>query len=303
MKKIIAGFIAVLLLSFCLYLNVSAAEADFAISEDLQTLVYHGETYRRTDVSAVSVIFYNELSQQPQLSAEQQELLRGTSFRIDSTHTVIEAELYFRDGSTLYCGFVSEDYAAQIEEALDSDQTQCYVEFYWENALASAAPEARYKGTPTTLRARDLQDAEVFPVYADLGRNSFTVIKGSLLIVGNRLYYVNHHEANFFYPYCIDTYDLTSLDCYEITDPELAEGIKSDLGRYYDAAYTSGGLLGAASVAFWVFIFGLMPAAILVLSVIFFRKGKGYYRTVWGVTGLCAVAELSLFALFIITVL
>lgn len=303
MKKTIAIFIAALLMSFCLSFTVSGADAAFTVSEDYQTVTYDGTTYHRMDLSAVSIDDYGSVEEEPLLTSQQQAQLRDCSFRTDFSKTVIEADFFFRDGSILNCSFVSEDYRQQFLDEMTRDETECYIEFYWNEYLRTKAPESHFKGTPTTLKGWNLQNAEAYPVYVNNGFGGFTVIKGTLLVVNNRFYYVCHLEEEIYTWYCVDTYEYDALDCYEITDPALLADIEKAMGAYYSMTYGAGNLLNIATIVFWTFIFVVIPVSIVVLAIIFFKRGKGYYRTVWSITGICAVLELVLFITVCVTLL
>ena len=86
------------------------------------------------------------------------------------------------------------------------------------------------------------------------------------------------------------------LKAYKITDAELIEQIDEALDSQYNSASFSG---QAISAFFLCFVFGLIPLAILVLSLIITIRSRGYYRLTWAITaGLCA-AELSVFFLVV----
>lgn len=299
MKKIISIFIAVLLISCCLCMTVSARGNDFTVAEDFQSMTYHGVTYRRADLTMVSIDYYDYIQEQPQLTAGQQELLRGCSFCPDYSEQLIQAEFFFQDGSTLICGYVAEDFWQQFQDYLTDDETECYVEFYWDSLNQVTAEEYRFQGDPVTLKSRSLQNAESLPVYVNHGAKDFTIIKGTLMIIQDNFYYVDHQQIGLYQPYPIDLYEYESLECYEITDPELIADIEDAMGTYYDVTYASGNLLEIASFVFWTLIFAVIPAAILVLSVIFAIRGKGYYRLTWGATAGFAALSLIMYFVFI----
>lgn len=303
MKKIIVIFMTAVLLSFCLSLSAMAAGTEFSLSEDWQTITYNGTAYRRADLSAVSVFFYAELDKQLELLPEQQTQLRDYSFSIDQSKNIIEAEFRFRDGSTLYCGYVSEDLYPALQTAQASHDIPCYIEFYWEDTAKAKAVESRFMGTTTTLSSWQLQSADTYPVYVDHNLGLFQIIKGTLLSVNGRFYYVNHAEVGIYTAYTLDIYEYDTLSCYEITDEALLREIGKSFGSYYSLANGSGSILGIFTVAFWVFIFGILPGAILVLAIVCFCRGKGNYRKVWGLTALFAIGELVLMTVVTVVLL
>jgi hypothetical protein len=296
MKKYIAMFIAILTLSLCLSFTVSAAGDDFTISEDFQSITLNGIHYTRMDTSRVSSNYNTRsVDETPQLTHKQQELLRDATFEIIYQSKIIEAQFFFRDGATLTCSFVSDEYRQQLNEYLTDDQVECYIEFYWNDGKSKEIDLKQFKGTPVTLERRTLRQCETFPVFVSYNKENLTIIRGCLLVAQDRFYYVDYAEADIHESYVLDVYEYDTLDCHEITDPELLSYIEDSMGSYYDVAYNSGQFLDIASFIFWAFIFAVIPMGILVVSVIFCIKGKGYYRITWGVTaGLC-VAELIMY--------
>ena len=300
MKKLIAIFIAVLLMSFCLSFTVSAKEADFTIADDFQSLTYQGVTYLRADTSMVTMEYFDDWDEKPQLTAKQQELLRDSSFSLDSSKKIVEATFYYRDGTIVYCGFVAEDFYEQYNDYLTSDDTECYIWFYWDEFQRTTVLERDLKGTAVTLNERSLMQAEEFPVYVNSGLWGFTMTKGSLLMIQDTFYYASHREIDHYSGYTIDLYDLESLDCYQVTDPAVVATLEDAMGDYYDLTYGSENLLGLVSFSFWTFIFAIVPAGICVLALIFFIRGKGYHRYTWGATAMFAVLSFIMYFVVIV---
>jgi len=303
MKKLIAIFITVLLMSFCLSFTVSAQESDFVIADDFQSFTYNGVTYRRADTTSVSMDYFHYLDDEPQLSARQQELLRDNEFCMDSSQNIVDVQFYFRDGSTLYCGFVAEDFLQEYNDYRTNEDNECYVQFYWDEFHKTAAKEVDFKGTPVTLNERTLSKAEAFPVYVNTGYQEFTMCKGSLLMVQDTFYYASHLEIDYAQAYTVDLYELESLECYEVTDPTLVAELSEAMGDYYDLAYGTEDLLGIFSFIFWTSIFAVVPTGIFVLALIFFIRGKGYHRYTWGATAIFAILSFIMYFIVIVPIL
>ena len=198
---------------------------------------------------------------------------------------------------------MAEDFYREYTDYLTSEETLCHVEFYWDASQHPSASEADFKGTAVTLDNRALMKAETFPVYASTDHVGFSMTKGTLLLVQDTFYYANHQEVNHPFAYTLDLYELESLECYQVTDPELVQTLTDALGDYYDLAYGTENVLEAVSFCFWTFVFAVVPLGIFVPALIFFIRGKGYHRYTWGATAICSGLSLIMYFVVMIPIL
>ena len=300
MKKYITLLCCILTLSFCLSFTVSAQDGGFTVAEDLMSLTLDGETYIRMDTA--NTFMYQTQSivkQAPQLTTKQQEQFLDYTFLQSPRGKLIEATFYYRAGGYLNCTFVREDYAPQLKVYQEGTEAKCFIETYSKNINVT---EDELKGQPATLTEQKLEFCEYYCVYAHTEGEYIHVTTGAVIVDSNTFYYVDFSEmdrapANF-YPG-----DYERLDCYEITDQKLCNKLLAETEEY--SLYDDSGDLFIKSVVmvYIVFFFGIIPAAILVLSLIFAIKRKGYYRLIWGITaGLCT-AELVIFVMVCIHLL
>ncbi len=291
MKKCIAVLLTILAMSFCLSFTVSAEAHGFTLSEDLMTLTLNGETFVRMDTSCTGTFGCETLMQDPQLTPDQQEQIKDWTFTISEDGSIIEATLYYQVGGTLNCNYVRQDFAPQLDAYQNGTGADCRIEIDWNGVVV---PESKLKGKPVTLSGEPLILAEQYDVYADISDEYFYITTGTLLIYEGTFYYVDHSDL-LRYPGYLVPFEYETLNCYEITDEALCQEL-SDYGL-------SGGslenLVEMGVGALVIFIFGLIPAAILVLGLVMIIKRKGYYRITWGITAIFCMAELITFVIVV----
>ena len=287
MKKYIAILLAILVMSFCLSFSVSAEVDCFTLSEDLMSLTLNGQTYVRMDTSNTSFYYFDTLKQTPQLSPDKQEQFIDWNFTLTEDGKVVDATLYYRAGGYLSCSYVLESFAPKLEAWQKGDGVDCRIAIDWDTITV---PETRLKGQPITLTGKELSETNSYFICADTEDNCFEITTGTLLISRGNFYYVDHSEQSGYITY-FDPYEYDSLECYQITDEALCKDL-SDLGLS-EASLEFLAEIGAK--AFVIFIFGMIPAAILVLALAFLIKRKGYYKVTWGITAGFCVAELITF--------
>lgn len=300
MKKYIALLIAILAMSFCLSFTVSADFDQLTISEDFQAVTLDGITYHRVDATYVILNDYFLLEEEPQLTPKQQELLRGCRFDVATRYNYLEATFFFRDGSTLSCSYATDEFAPTLEAYQKDDSTKCSIEFYMENAYVK---ESQLKGRPTTLNSRDLEYCDTYSVSAVTDDACFYIETGSLIVTNGKFYYADLSELEPMDPHNFYVFECDSLACYEVTDSAACSKIQKALRNY--TAFTEGteSMWDIVTAVFYIFLFAVIPAAIMILSLIFCIRGKGYYRYTWGITAGFAASTLIVFVIVFIKLL
>ena len=289
MKKCIAVLLTILAMSFCLSFTVSANAHGFTLSEDLMTLTLNGENFVRMDTSCTSTFAFETLMPDLQPTPDQQEQFKDWTFTISEDGRIIDASFYYRVGGTLYCQYVREDFAPQLVAYQNGTGADCRIEIGLDPIII---PESTLKGKPVTLSGNDLMWSEQYDVCADVSDEYLYINTGTLLVQEGTFYYVDHSDLNH-YPGYLDPYEYTSLNCYEITDEALCQ----QLSEYGLGGSGLENLVEMGIGALVLFIFGLIPAAILVLGLVMLIKRKGYYRIIWGITAGFCIAELITFVI------
>lgn len=293
MKKLFCVFLALMATVCLLSVTVSAEEA-YILSDDLQTLTLGDRTYSRADLSAMD-LYYDAESHKLQVPKQLKTQLKQALAYPTDNQWVISVELYYLDGSRQDICFAYDEVKPELLRVCQNDELACGMQVWWEENPSVTAPISRFKGTPATLENYELTVLDTYEVtyfYRELG---VTVHRGFVCEYMEAYYYVDYQENNIvnpvgFYPFEGPDH----LKAYKITDAELIGQIDEALDSQYNGASFSG---QAISAFFLCFVFGLIPLAILVLSLILSIRSKGYYRLTWGITaGLCA-AELSVFVI------
>lgn len=296
MKRYLACILCLLSLSFCLCFTVSAAEPECTISEDLQTLYYDGEAYSRVNTLALS--YYDQyLEIGATLSQSQQERFCSAQVCLDESKNIADVTLLCPDGMQITLGYLHSSYLEEYERLLTAQTGQCSLEYYWDTIIADLED---LKGTPTTLDKLTVYWGDDYKVCMATEDESFSVIRGTLLIDGTDYYYIDHGEngivdrANY---YASDATDGTQA--YRITDLDLCDAIQETISAEFDYDGWSDDGTEVLSAVLMSLLFGVLPCAALAVALVFTFRSKGFYRTAWGVTaGICA-AELIVFVIIL----
>jgi hypothetical protein len=151
------------------------------------------------------------------------------------------------------------------------------------------------KGKPATLTHSEVRAADYYDVIYDYQALDTCVYRGFICQNDGRFYYVDYQENNIYSP--MSFYPDIGPDlykAYEITDPALVSQIQSTIESEFSGSSKLGQMLSSALL---IFLFAIIPAVILILSIIFFLRTKAYYRITWAVTGGLCIAELILFVI------
>ena len=291
MKKLLCVFLA-LLAAVCLLSMTVSAESAPVLSEDLQTLTVGNKTYSQADLSAMNLFYGYELGS-VQLPNNLQNQIKNTVVHCTENEWVISVELYYYNGARMELCFVEDSVLPEVLEICQGDEVVCYVDFWWENRPSVSAPIAQFKDEPTTLNMVSPGNFSYYEVIHFHEELDTYVYRGFLYAYRDTYYYVDYQENNICNP--VGFYPSAGPDlykAYKITDPELLEQIMSGIESEYSGTTQLGQIL---SSIFLTFVFAVIPAAILVLSIILFLKTKAYYRLTWGITGGLCIAELIVF--------
>ena len=305
MKRIISVIflIAVLCLGFAV--NAYATDEILTISEDYQTVQLGDTTFTRTNTN--SVVFYGtyELPIKPTLTPKQAQELGDCTFYMDESSNLLEAEFYYRDGSCLTVGYVTEELKQTIDEVSSNNDLELMVDFEWpyENSVSTTVNDLM--GAPKVLSGETLAWSEHFNVYLCLKQDTQFIRRGYVLEEGGRFYYVDIQENGLdCLPYWSPS-EYDSVNAYVITDPELLSQLEDaiDARNTVNDVFTDSSFTNSLSTVLMSLLFGLFPAAIFVLTLILSIRSKGYYRLIWGITASFAAAVLLTYIGFVILVL
>lgn len=299
MKKIISVIIAVILSSFCLGFTAFAENSSVVISDDYQKLYLNGASYSRFDASKLE-IEYNTINTYIELSEAQQETVKEVALLANEHKNIISADIFFNDGATLTVDFLRDDYLDEYNKIVNNQSEEYIIDFDWPEGNTVKAQRTALFGNRITLYGDELEFCDYYFVSTQNDDGSLTAVTGSLIIVGDEYYYVDHEENNViiwdsFYPNA-----LTELSAWEITDADLIESFKEaeekyyseDLGFLYDDTLTE-----SVSAIFLVCLFAIVPFIILILFLILAIRAKGFYKKLFSNICILSAAELIVFAI------
>ena len=298
MKKLLCVFLALLAMICLLTVSVGAAPPPPTLSEDLQTLTFNGQTYTAADVSAMN-LHYSQSVTTVQVPNAIRSMVKSATLHYTSNQYAASVELHYTNGSSMNITFVRNDILPELQKICQSDDIVCFIEFWWENTPSVSASIDQLKGKPTTLTKSELMWSDYYEVIYEYSPLNSSVYRGFICQCDGQLYYVDYQENNIYNP--LDFYPSDNgpelYQAYEITDPALASQIEDVLASEFSGSSELGQML---STALLTFLFAVIPAAILILSIIFFIRTKAYYRITWAITGGLCIAELILFIILAI---
>lgn len=299
MKKIISVIIPVLLLFSCLGLTAFAENSSVTISDDYQKLYLDGNSYSRFNNSTIEVEYFS-FNADVELNATQQELIDEVVLETNENITIISADIYFKDGAVLSVGFLHDDYLEIYNEISTGQITECIIDFEWPEGNTVVTEKTALLGDAVTLYGDDLKWCDYYPVIIKTSDESLTLYEGALLIINDEYYYTDFSEAAVANWYDFNPYDYSELPAHKITDTELLASIKAaeeeyysdDLGFLYDDNLTE-----TVSAVFLIFVFAIVPFAILVVFLVLAIRSKTVYRKMFSTICILSGAELAIFAI------
>lgn len=293
MKKLLCVFLA-LLATVCLLSMTVCAESTAVLSEDLQTLTVGDRTYSQADLSAMD-LFYEYGLGSVQLPKNLQNQIKSTEINCTENEWVISVDLYYLNGSKMNLCFVEDSVLPELQRVCREDDVVCGISFWWENTPSVTASIRELKDAPTTLTRTEVMYSDYYEVIYELKELDTFVYRGLVCKYQSQYYYVDYLENDIYQPIFFSPGEGPELyQAYKITDPELVDQIHNAMENELSGTTEVGQQLSAT---FLVFVFMMIPLAILIPSVIFFIRGKGYYRVTWGITGGLCIAELIVFTI------
>lgn len=303
MKKIISCLLLVTVLCLGLSLTAYANDRDFTVSEDYKTIILDGITYIRTNTSSMIVYETRELGRQPTLSTSQKSELLDTVFRADTQKDLLEGTFFFIDGTILSASYLREGYLEEFIHWTTGDDVEYEIDFYWPSGNTVPVTVDQLKGEPVTLGDTTLYWSETYEVTLPIENESRYVQRGVVLIENDQYYYLDYPEnpqliINGYY----DPSMYSSIDAYEITDPQLLASLKqakkdSEQGTQILSSSSFGNTLSAIMMTL---LFGVLPLGMLILTGILAIRSKGSYRVIWGATAGFACTTLLIYIGFVI---
>lgn len=313
MKRIITLVLALLLLSSCFVLSVSAAqeyvpteEYTVTFSENFQKLYYKGVTYSRFDASFIEEPKYFEMDNEfVELSPEQYEAVKGITVRMDESYSIADVAINFYDGAVLYVTFIQDKYLDTYNKMKGGEWQEYTVDFNLPVGNTVKTEKAKLKGDSVTLKEGILYSCDTYTVYTVNEDGRLKVFQGALLINDDKYYYVDFSELEIYSRKSFYPRNFTEVSAWEITDEQLIHSIKeaeekyynNDLGFLYDDEFTK-----SVSMSFLVFAFGIVPLILFIVFLVLAVKAKTVYRKLFGTVSVLSASVLVLFIIIAVLI-
>jgi hypothetical protein len=239
------------------------------------------------------------------LSQEQKKTVDyATVYSYDSFGAVYEAEIYYKDGSSLTATYLLNDLMKEYNRLTNNDFDEFYADFSWpEGNLVPLTKEA--------LTAEQTREFD-FWEYDDSFSVEGAVKGGSLRYYYGEIRYIN--KQYYFYDPIInkEVEDFLNSDAYIygnatepkvklslITDPATKAALDEALKKYYedDMGYIyNDELLEGVSKVFLTILFGVIPFGAFVTFLVFTIKAKKKtYRKIYLTGCIVSLAEVATF--------
>lgn len=296
MKKLISLFLCVI--SLCLLMSISAGAVvtNGTLSDDLQTFTLDGVTYKRINALACNYYGYDP-TVQLDISTEMSASVSSAVAYLDSSSALATVDVLYQDGALLSIGFIRESDLQQYHRLYEAKSGTCTVDTYMGRESLQLE---KLKTDPMTLQSIATYWADTYMVEMWSEDDAFSVIKGTLLIDGDEYYYADHEELGIVNRRDFYADEYTTLEVYHITDPQTIKELDDHFAGSNDIGLMGSDLTEVVSAVLLIFVFAVVPAIALVLSLILAIRFKGFYKLAWGVVcGLCA-AEILVVILIIL---
>lgn len=313
MKKFISVLIAVLLLSSCFVVPAFAQAVDewgfpvdpvIEFSNDYTKIYYDGYTFKRVDADVLDIYFLG-LYWDVVLTDAQQSSIKNVEVEINSEDTVIFATINFKDGMTMSSAYLREDYIDDYNRIASTECEEYTIDFTYPEDNTVIAKKSDLFGETVVFNKSKLGLCDAYEVKATVEEAGLTVIKGFLLIYDEEYYYVDCYETGLPADTYFDYHEFSELSVHRITNPELFADINfaeeeyydDDYGYLYDDSFTE-----TISAVLIIFVFAIVPLAILVIFLVKAIKGKGVYKKMYFTVSALCVAEIIVFIVIAIIV-
>ncbi len=297
MKKYLITFsmMLVLILSFgSSALAMSKAEAQYQLSEDLQTLYYGNTAYYPVDTSEL-VLYWQELDQTVALSDTQRQTIKDVTLYADGQGVVIEATIQYTSGTRMITTYLRSDCFSDYQDVM-SDEGYYEVDFGWPSNNIVTYDKSGYFGEKEKISGYILEWGDVYFVYKT--NTSLSRGIGGLIVNDDEYYYLdfkeNQTDSEHFY------YEEKDLFGYRITDPELISRLDVAKAAYYseDVGFLyDDNLSQSVSAVLLCVVFGLIPLGILITCLILMLRTKKTYKKIFATICILSVAELAVFTI------
>lgn len=324
MKKILSITIAFMLIFSCFAVNVFAEDLDMlnaktpigTFSDRYEKFYAEGEQYTRIKASVIETdLNYNWIVEEEyvseyylgvgiyiQLTNQQKQEIKTVKLKTNKDRTLIEATFTYFDDAQMTVMYLKDAYLDEYNKVVTGQTETLTIEFVYPSYNNVEAQRQQLVGEMTTFTNSRLVDLEDdYDVVARNSDGSMSVVVGKLLVIADEYYYLNYKEAGFgeddWYSGSIG--EIANKPLNKITDTQLIAAIDGAMEEYYNDDYGvlyDDDVTESISIGFFVFVFAVVPLAILVFFLIKAIRGKGIYKKLYFAVVAVCLAEIVVFA-------
>ena len=298
MKRITFALIFALIFSFCL---VYASAQEATISDDLSRIYIDGITFVRFDASyVIHDYYYNE--EYITLSDSQSDILKSAKYEYTDDNVILNAYMTYTDGAVLNAFYLREDYLP-VFKTLDSNYGDYTVQFNYPvgNDVIISTDFLISKAEDVTFTANHFRNKEYKRVRAISADGLLALEKGCLAYDSDGFYYMDCKEndlpLNGLYKADADV----ELKAHKITDEETINKLSQARELYYDEDFgrlENEDFIDIVGAAVMIAVFGVLPALVLIFSLVFTFISKKLYRKLFILCDILCVVEIAFFIVF-----
>lgn len=324
MKKILSITIAFMLIFSCFAVTVFAEDFDLlnaktpigTFSDRYEKFYAEGEQYTRIKASVIETdLNYNWIVEEEyvseyylgvgiyiELTNQQKQEIKTVKLKTNKDRTLIEATFTYFDDAQMTVMYLKDAYLDEYNKVVTGQTETLTIEFVYPSYNNVEAQRQQLVGEMTTFTNSRLVDLEDdYDVVAKNSDGSMSVVVGKLLVIADEYYYLNYKEAGFgeddWYSGSIG--EIANKPLHKITDTQLIAAIDGAMEEYYNDDYGvlyDDDVTESISIGFFVFVFAVVPLAILVFFLIKAIRGKGIYKKLYFAVVAVCLAEIVVFA-------
>lgn len=324
MKKLLSLIISFVLIFSCFAVTVFAEDFDLlnaktpigTFSDRYEKFYAEGEQYTRIKASVIETdLNYNWIVEEEyvseyylgvgiyiQLTNQQKQEIKTVKLKTNKDRTLIEATFTYFDDAQMTVMYLKDAYLDEYNKVVTGQTETLTIEFVYPSYNNVEAQRQQLVGEMTTFTNSRLVDLEDdYDVVAKNSDGSMSVVVGKLLVIADEYYYLNYKEAGFgeddWYSGSIG--EIANKPLNKITDTQLIAAIDGAMEEYYNDDYGvlyDDDVTESISIGFFVFVFAVVPLAILVFFLIKAIRGKGIYKKLYFAVVAVCLAEIVVFA-------
>lgn len=324
MKKLLSLIISFVLVFSCFAVTVFAEDFDLlnaktpigTFSDRYEKFYAEGEQYTRIKASVIETdLNYNWIVEEEyvseyylgvgiyiQLTNQQKQEIKTVKLKTNKDRTLIEATFTYFDDAQMTVMYLKDAYLDEYNKVVTGQTETLTIEFVYPSYNNVEAQRQQLVGEMTTFTNSRLVDLEDdYDVVARNSDGSMSVVVGKLLVIADEYYYLNYKEAGFgeddWYSGSIG--EIANKPLNKITDTQLIAAIDGAMEEYYNDDYGvlyDDDVTESISIGFFVFVFAVVPLAILVFFLIKAIRGKGIYKKLYFAVVAVCLAEIVVFA-------